>query len=660
MPKNLALADLERSGLTKEDARKMEIEVYSREDSAELGLSEVSAGYTIPYFGLDGERTGFFRYRLLEDTSKGFAKLTGKTGPKYLQPPGTPPDAYLAPFIDWREIATDPDTPLVITEGEKKAAKATIEGITTIGLGGVWSFGAKKQNIEFLPTLEEFTWSGRKVHIIYDSDAAANADVRKAALALADLLIARGAVVHVGYLPTIHGGKVGLDDYLVANSADDFLAWLEDVPEVGASRALHKMNEEVTYIMDPGIVVINKTGKQLQPHAFMSHAYANRWHKEEVVRGKQTVFEKVQTAKAWIAWPHRAQLQGLTYAPGKPRIFEGKLNTWPGYAAEPKKGNIKPWKDLLDFIFEGAPPESRKWFEQWCAFPIQNPGTKSLSAAVLWSPAKGVGKSLVGEVLGRMYGENYSYITDVDLTHTNFNEWAENKQFVLADDITANSNRQLANYLKTLVTRDKVTINKKHLPTYVLPDCIQYLFTSNDPDALYIDPNERRYFVHQVRAQTPKPPDFYREIDKWSKSKEGQGALLYHLGTLSLEGFDPIAPALRTEDMKAMASLTRTELEQFLIDVTEEPDVVLDRLGGGDLVTGHELAMIFDSTGDGRRTSPILVARKLKGFGFDPVHRVRTKEGRVNLYALRNQEKWKRATPDAAREAYEKARGIRK
>src|SRR5690606_18746070 len=271
-------------------------------------------------------------------------------------------------------------------------------------------------------------------------------------------------------------------------------------------------------------------------------------------------------------------------------------------------------------------------------------------------------KSLVGEVLGRMYGENYQYITDTELTNQNFNEWAENKQFVLADDITANSNRQLANRLKTLITRNKVTINKKHLPTFVLDDCIQYLFTSNDPDALYIDPNERRFFVHQVKAKEPKPPEFYRVIDTWSKSKEGQGALLYHLLTLPLDGFEAIAPAMRTEAMLDMASLTRTELEQFLIDVTEEPDAVLERLGGGDLITGQELAMVFDSMGDGsKRSSPILVARKLKGAGFDPVHRIRNRDGqRVNLYALRNQEKWKKATAAQARKAYEQARGVKK
>lgn len=639
----------------------MEIEVYDKAASAELGLSEEAMGYVIPYFDLDGTPTGFFRYRLLEDTARGFAKLTGKRGPKYLQPPGTPPDAYLAPFIDWQDLADDTSHDLIITEGEKKAAKATLEGFPTIGLGGVWSFRAKKQRIDFLPTLQKFKWDGRTVRIIYDSDAAANPDVRKAANALGEHLLGLGATVHIGYLPASPGAKVGLDDYLVAKSVKDLDRWLREVPELAASRELHAMNEMATYVLEPGVVVLNETGQKLQPAAFTNHAFANLWHRTEKIVGTKEVMVEVQTAKEWIAWPHRAQLAGLVYAPGKPLNHEGKYNMWPGYATEPKKGDVKPWKDLLDFIFEGE-PDSRRWFEQWCAFPLQNPGTKSLSAAVLWSPAKGVGKSLVGEVLGRMYGDNYSYVTDTDLTNQNFNEWAENKQFILADDITANSNRQTANFLKTLITRSKIRINKKHLPSFVIDDCIQYLFTSNDPDALYIDPNERRYFVHRVKATKPRPTEFYRTIDAWSKSTEGQGALLHHLMTLDMKGFDPIAPAMKTEDMKSMASLTRTELEQFLLDVTEEPDATLARFGDTDLVTGQELAMVFETVaGDGKRVSPILVARKLTGLGCEPVHRVRDRDGRrVNLYALRNQEKWKKATPTQARDAYEKARGKKK
>src|SRR5690606_20580782 len=228
MPKTAALADLARSGLDDKDAKKMGIRAYTKAQSKKLGLSEEAMGYSIPYFDLDGKQTGFFRYRLLEDTARGFAKLTGKRGPKYLQPPGTPPDVYLAPFLDWREIAEDASQYVVITEGEKKAAKATREGVPTVGLGGVWSFRAKKQRIDFLPTLQKFTWSERTVFIIYDSDAAANPDVRKAAHALGDHLVGLGAFVHIGYLPSDPGEKVGLDDYLVANDADKLIDWLNE------------------------------------------------------------------------------------------------------------------------------------------------------------------------------------------------------------------------------------------------------------------------------------------------------------------------------------------------------------------------------------------------------------------------------------------------
>lgn len=660
MPKKTALADLARSGLTEKDARRMGVKAYSKSAAAKLGLSEQAMGYVIPYFDLDGRKTDFFRYRLLEDTASAFQRLIGKKGPKYLQPPGSPPRAYFPPFVGWRDLIEDVAHPLIITEGEKKAAKATLDGFPTIGLGGVWSFRSKKKRLDFIPDLDVFVWEGRPVYIVYDSDAAANADVRRAGMALAQRLIERGARTHLGFLPAPTGEKIGLDDFLVEKGASAFEAFLASLEEVATSIALHELNEQVVYVQDPGIVVELKSGQKMQPQAFVTHHYADKSHTVTRPGPKNTVVEvKVQTAKEWLKWPHRAKVKKLVYEPGQPKFVDGCLNTWPGYAAEPKPGDVGPWHDLLDFLFEGE-PDARRWFEQWCAFPIQHPGQKALTAVLLWGPAKGTGKSLVGAVLGRMYGKNYRYITDTELTNTNFNEWAENAQFILADEITANSNRRIANHLKVLITRTEVTINKKYLPTFVLKDCAHYLFTSNDPDALYIDENERRYFIHHVKAKVPKPSSFYRSIDEWSKTPEGQGALLHYLMTLPLDGFDPIAPAPKTEAMQSMVALTRTELETFLLDVVEEPDVVLEKFGGGDLIASGELAMVFDLQGDGRKTSPILVARKLKAMGYDPVGRVRMPDGtRANIYALRNQEKWKAANAVQIRKAFQKARGIK-
>src|SRR5438045_2897193 len=110
------LADLHRSGLDTADAERMEIE-YVAEYLAAPGV--VLRAYRIPYFGLNGKPTGFYRLRLLDAwTPKGEKKPR-----RYMQPTGTAPELYFppAPGIDWAKIAGDPSIPVTITEGEKKA-----------------------------------------------------------------------------------------------------------------------------------------------------------------------------------------------------------------------------------------------------------------------------------------------------------------------------------------------------------------------------------------------------------------------------------------------------------------------------------------------------------------------------------------------------------
>src|SRR5262249_33513101 len=129
----------------------------------------------------------------------------------------------------------DPSAPLVITEGEKKSAKADQEGFPCIGLSGVYgwqkrrptdSAGKKYGERELIDDLAAITWEDRPVVIVFDSDAATNEDVLWAEWHLAQALIARGALVRVVRLPQGPAGedgkpaKVGLDDYLVAHGPD--------------------------------------------------------------------------------------------------------------------------------------------------------------------------------------------------------------------------------------------------------------------------------------------------------------------------------------------------------------------------------------------------------------------------------------------------------
>src|SRR5690606_17830809 len=152
------------------------------------------------------------------------------------------------------------------------------------------------------------------------------------------------------------------------------------------------------------------------------------------------------------------------------------------------------------------------------------PGVKMFSSAVVYGIKHGTGKSLIGYTLGRIYGKNFTEIKQKDL-HSQFNEWAEARQFVMGDDITGSDKRHDADILKTLITQQELRINPKYVSSYVVPDCINYFFTSNQPDAFFLEDDDRRFFVHEVKVG-PLPEEFYMDYELWLHT--GGAAAVFH------------------------------------------------------------------------------------------------------------------------------------
>lgn len=158
----------------------------------------------IPYFNADGTPMNYHR---LKPASPITQKRDGKEDRKrkYEAPRGIRPHAFFPPAT--RPVLVDPSVPLILTEGEKKALSAAdVYGFHCIGLSGVDSWRAKGDRGKPLPELLKVVWSGRLVHIVYDSDASTNPDVLRAEGELAAALLGLGAVVKVVRLP--QGGAV--------------------------------------------------------------------------------------------------------------------------------------------------------------------------------------------------------------------------------------------------------------------------------------------------------------------------------------------------------------------------------------------------------------------------------------------------------------------
>lgn len=665
--RQLALKKLHSSGLNETDMKLLRMDAL--EGTQVVALEDCFKpipSLRIPYFDPRTDKPltprpkwpAFYRLRYLKQASDFSAQV--KRPIRYVQPPDSGVCAYFPTNVAWKEILKDASQPLIITEGELKAAKACKEGFPTIGLGGVRNFMSTRLNEILLPELEAVNWVKRSVFIIYDSDFRTNEHICSAMNVLAERLFNLGAEPHFVPLPdmTPDEGKTGLDDFLVHSKKKDALRDLinDNAEALTLSKSLWKLNEKVLYVRDPGLVLVRESSQKISPNSFTAHAYSNVSTAEREVRPDGSVSLKlVPAAPAWLSWSFRAEASKLTYEPGQPQVTKaGAFNMWSGWGVEPRKGDASLFLKLIDHIFHGASPAEKTWFLRWLAYPIQHPGKKLFTNVLIHGIQQGTGKSLIGYTVGQIYGSNFTEIKQTDL-ESSFTAWAENKQFILADDITGSDSRKHADILKTLTTQLEMKINIKYVPEFKVPDCVNYLFTSNQPDAFFMENHDRRSFIWEVLLG-PLPEAFYKEYDKALKQdpeKKLAAAVFHYLLNLDLGGFNPNAPAMSTLAKEIMISDTKSDLGAWVAQLKADPDHVL-RVGKvkvvGDLFTSQELLRYYDPTG-GRSATANGLARELRRSGimmFRDGVPLRSDKGLHRYFVVRNVEKWAKASPAVA------------
>lgn len=591
-------------------------------------------GILIPYFDLSGKPLkDFWRYRLLKDLRSGFDKLTKKKQLRYTQPKHASPRAYFAPTLPWARIAKDPKVLIIVTEGELKAAcGCSVAKLPTIGLGGVWNFTESVgYSRELLPDLEAIDWTDRPVIVLYDSDAASNDQVRKAEFRIADMLNAAGAAVKVGRLPALPDGKkCGLDDYVMTCGVDALREVLDAAEGFAELEDLRRLNLELAVVLNPDVCYVKyAAGRYLEgvdpgtPRAKRSMIELMAPHKSiiPVSDGKGgTTNRQTPLFQRWAEWPGRTTVRAMDYAPGEAALNADLYNLWSGWGVEPVTDeqlngappDVKPWHDLLDLLFQDAPREQRDWFERWCAYPIRYPGTKLLSCVILASRAHGVGKSFLGEILGRIYGRagdptmagclnstthvNAGKVDLMSLT-SGRNTWARARQFVVGDDVrgtTSAETREIRDQLKDAVTRQTFRVDEKYQVPVELRDCCNMMFSTNEPEVFQMDEGDRRFFVFESTA-APESAEFYARVDRWSKS-HGPSHLHRYFLEMDLGDFDARARPPVTEAKVGVVEASSSWLDFWARSLKDSPDLILQKDSvplGFKLYSAEELLEVY-------------------------------------------------------------------
>lgn len=146
-----------------------------------------------------------------------------------------------------RQHLGNPNRPLFITEGVRKADSAISHGLCCLALLGVWNYrGTNADGGKVaLPEWETITLNEREVFIVFDSDVMLKTGVHAALARLKGFLESRGALVKPIYLePKMDGSKVGLDDFFATgNTLTSLLALasatLRPAPQPLRSESVH-------------------------------------------------------------------------------------------------------------------------------------------------------------------------------------------------------------------------------------------------------------------------------------------------------------------------------------------------------------------------------------------------------------------------------------
>jgi Family of unknown function (DUF5906) len=188
---------------------------------------------------------------------------------------------------------------------------------------------------------------------------------------------------------------------------------------------------------------------------------------------------------------------------------------------------VKPWLDLVKHVLGNEGGRFVVRVLDWMALIVAEPGLKPGWHVVVHG-AQGIGKDLL--MLPVVFAVGMDNVRTVSARglHGDFNPYAE-KRLVLVNELKQTSagtatGRDQYTMLKTMTenTSPTVSVNQKNLREYQARNVAAFYVTSNEPDALALDDDDRRFVVAGSTA-VKLPGDAYARLVAWLGGPDGHG-----------------------------------------------------------------------------------------------------------------------------------------
>ena len=265
----------------------------------------------------------------------------------------------------------------------------------------------------------------------------------------------------------------------------------------------------------------------------------------------------------------KAYPAGIVFEPGETRT-PGTFNVFRGWPIERKKGGeFNLFLDhIRDNICQGC-SELYTWVIMWIAHIFQAPDRKIGTALVLRGK-QGVGKTILGRVIGHLLGPYYKRVASARYLVGNFNSHLENTLLLQAEEAFWAGEKDAEGTLKDLITSDTNQIERKYHEPVQVANHVRVLITSNESWIVPTGRDDRRFAVLDVGDAQRNNHKYFGAMMRQLEGKDGYATLLDFLLSFKVD-----EAVIR----KVPSTAARTEQKHHSLSIYEE--CWLDILTGG-------------------------------------------------------------------------------
>ena len=261
-----------------------------------------------------------------------------------------------------------------------------------------------------------------------------------------------------------------------------------------------------------------------EPNLFVCRPMPEFVRDSEILNRMLAPFSHVKDTVSHILRAQRGRSVKLAYRPdinsaNKLKVtYDGvnAINTFVPARIKAVHGDIGIFNEFMDYMI--VQNDERKTVEKWVATLIARPEIRIGFGILMVSETQGVGKTTLGaHILAPLVGwNNVSVPSEEDLLSP-FTEWVSHKRLVVCNEIYSGSSWKAYNRLKSLMTDERVSVNRKFLREYSIENWAHFYACSNSRRAIKVDDADRRWFYPEL-SERLWPKEKFDELYTFIKS----------------------------------------------------------------------------------------------------------------------------------------------